>query len=52
MDEKGIPYTENNSREEMIALGMTQVPILSVDKVLLGFPEANKWVNEQTIAER
>jgi len=47
LDSKGIIYKENNSVEEMLALGLTQVPALLVDKSMLWFAEANEWVNNQ-----
>jgi glutaredoxin len=52
MDEKGIPYTENSSVDDMASLGVKQVPVLAVDDRLMGFPEANQWINEQSTAER
>lgn len=44
---KGISYTENNSVDEMLGLGITQVPVLSIDGILLQFKEAVTWVNNQ-----
>lgn len=46
LDSKPIQYTENNSVDEMLALGITQAPVLSVDGKLLTFVEANEWVNK------
>ena len=46
MDSGAIAYTENSSREEMLSLGIKQVPILSVDGELLDFAQANEWVNQ------
>lgn len=45
--EKGIDYTENNSVDEMMSMGIMEVPVLSVDGKLLDFSEAVKWVNEK-----
>ena len=45
LEEKNIEFVEKDSVEEMIGLGITQVPVLSVDGVLLGFKEAVTWVN-------
>lgn len=42
-----IEYQENNNVDEMIGLGISQVPVLSVDGKLLNFVEANKWINER-----
>lgn len=41
----GIEFTENNSVQDMMDLGFSQAPILSVDGKLLGFKEANDWIN-------
>lgn len=45
--EKGIGYTENNSVDEMLSIGIVEVPVLSVDGKLLDFSEAVKWVNDR-----
>lgn len=42
-----IKYTENNSVDEMLSLGISQVPVLSVNNKLLDFSTANDWVNQQ-----
>lgn len=47
LDSKGISYTENNSVDEMLGLGITQVPVLSIDGALLQFKEAVTWANNQ-----
>lgn len=47
LDAKGVEYTENNDVDVMLALGISQVPVLSVDSELLSFVEANQWVNER-----
>lgn len=45
--EKGVQYTENNSVDEMLKLGIAAVPVLNVDNRLLDFKEAVDWVNKQ-----
>lgn len=45
--DKSISYTENNAVDEMTALGITQVPVLSVGGKMLEFKEAVEWVNRQ-----
>lgn len=45
--EKGIQYTENNSVDEMLKLGIEAVPVLKVDDRLLDFKKAVDWVNKQ-----
>lgn len=47
LDEKGIKYTVNLSVEEMMAIGITQVPVLCVAGKLLQFKQAVDWVNTQ-----
>lgn len=46
LDEKSIRYSENKSIDEMLELGIVQVPVLSVDKQLLSFAQANEWINK------
>lgn len=46
LKQAGIEYIENNNQEEMIALGFTQIPVLSVDGVNMSYAEAKKWVKE------
>lgn len=47
----GIEYTENNNIEEMLALGITQVPVLSVDGELLSYNDAKTWVQSNNKGE-
>lgn len=49
LQKKGIKYEENNDVEAMIAKGLTMAPALEVDGVILGFAEANKWINEYEV---
>lgn len=49
LDDKHIMYTENNSVDEMMCLGIMQVPVLSVNKNLLDFSQANEWLNQYGI---
>ncbi len=51
LEQKGIVYQENNAIEEMMELGITQVPVLKVGNDLLAFADANDWVNKQERAE-
>lgn len=45
--DKSIEYTENNSVEDMTALGITHVPVLSVYGELCDFKDAVEWINRQ-----
>ena len=47
LEAKAISYEKINSVDEMLALGISEVPVLSVDGQLLNFTEANKWINDQ-----
>ena len=47
LSEKNIAFRENKDTEEMVALGIDYVPVLSVNGELLQFKEANDWVNQQ-----
>ena len=47
LDAKSVIYEEENSVDKMIAMGINQVPVLSVDGELLAFGQANEWVNKQ-----
>lgn len=51
LDSKAVSYTENNTVADMMALGITQVPVLAVDGELLSFSLANKWVNQYRAEE-
>jgi len=51
LDKAGISYTENNSVDEMLALGFTQIPVLSVDGLNLGFKDAKNWIEENNKGE-
>ena len=45
--EKGISYTENNSVDEMLGLGINTVPMLSVEGELKDFTESTVWLRNQ-----
>ena len=47
LKKKNIKYTENNSVDDMLALGITSAPALGVDNVIYNFKEANDWINGQ-----
>lgn len=44
MNEIGIEFTENNSVEDMLALGIRQVPVLSYNGDLMNFNQAIQWI--------
>ncbi len=45
--EKDIPYTENRSVDEMLALDIKTVPVLSVGGDLKNFTESVAWLRDQ-----
>lgn len=46
LNEKNIVYDEVNDIDNMIALGLTEVPWLKVDGRMMNFGEAIKWINQ------
>ncbi len=47
LEEEKIEFLENKDVNEMISLGIDQVPILYVNGELLDFVAANKWIKER-----
>ena len=47
LDMKGVLYEQNTDTDDMLALGIDEVPVLKVDDKLLSFAEAVKWVSTQ-----
>lgn len=45
LEMKNVPFSENNSVEEMQSLGFQEVPKLSIDGVILDFMDALDWIN-------
>lgn len=41
-----IDYQIITNKDEMIRIGITEVPVLNVNGELLGFSEANNWINK------
>lgn len=48
LDNAGISYIVNSNVDDMQKLGITQVPVLSVNGDLKPFKEANEWLNLQS----
>lgn len=42
--DKHFKYIENNSVDDMLSLGITQVPVLYVSGKLLNYREAKEWI--------
>ena len=47
LGEKNVEYSKNNSVDEMISLGFTELPVLKVGEDMLSFKDALAWVNQQ-----
>ena len=46
LNAKGIRYEMCKDRDEMLRLGISACPVLSVDNELLDFAHANNWINQ------
>lgn len=46
LDEKNIKYTVETDENKMMKLGITTVPVLSVDGAYLSFTGAVQWLKE------
>ena len=47
-----ITFNENNNIDEMVSLGIEQVPIIKLeDNTLLDYNEALKWISSYTEVE-
>lgn len=49
LDDANIVYKENNNVDDMLKLGLEQVPVLFVDGTVFNFDEAVKWIREQNV---
>ena len=47
LDEKNISYKEDDDLAHMLSLGVTTVPVLSVNGSFMEFKAAVDWVNQQ-----
>jgi Glutaredoxin and related proteins len=46
---KNIKFKEINDREEMVKRDIFQVPVLEIDNKIMGFVEANSWINSYSV---
>lgn len=46
LDTAGICYEKRCSVDEMISLGISHVPVLSVDGTFMDFHDANAWIEK------
>lgn len=49
MEGKNIVFTEITNIDEIIAKGISTVPVLEVNNKQMDFIEANSWVNNQGV---
>ena len=47
LDEAGIEYTENNNVDEMLSLGINEVPVLKVNGELLNYNSSIEWLSNR-----
>jgi hypothetical protein len=47
MERKGIIFEETTDLEPLAAAGVASLPQLEIDGILMGFSEANNWVDAQ-----
>lgn len=45
LKEKNISFTETDEKQKIIASGYMTFPVLEVDSQLMGFVDANNWIN-------
>ena len=45
LTENGIKFTKIDDKEEMINKNILNVPVLEIDGKIMGFVEANDWIN-------
>lgn len=44
LDSFKVPYTVNDSVEDMLKLGFSKVPVLAVDGSFMDYSEARSWI--------
>lgn len=47
LEDKNIEYELVTDVDEMLKKGFQSAPVLEVDGKVMGFSEANKWINER-----
>ena len=47
LNEKHLEYSECKDVDKMVVMGITSVPVLSVDGNIYNFTDAFRWVEEQ-----
>ena len=45
LDVKNVSYTEFADKEQMVSMGFSEVPVLSVDGEQMNFTAAIEWIN-------
>ena len=47
LDNKGVVYTENNSVDDMLKLGIMEAPVLTVNGERMNFTQAISWLKQK-----
>ena len=47
LEQKGIAFTENTDKKQMISMNFVKVPVLEVTGERMDFSHANQWINTQ-----
>lgn len=47
LQEKDITYEEFTSVDDMLSMGIKEVPMLGVEEKLMSFKESVEWIKEQ-----
>lgn len=47
LEQKGITFTENTDKQQMLSMNFVRVPVLEVDGERMDFSKANKWIDNQ-----
>ena len=47
LEQKGIAFTENTDKKQMISMNFVKVPVLEVNGERMDFSKANQWIHNQ-----
>ena len=48
LDAAGVAYRVITDTDQMLAMGLTHLPMLSVDGMMMNYPAALAWLKERT----
>jgi len=52
LQEYNIEFEEENNVDSMLSIGITTVPMLNVDGVMMDFSQAIQWLNTKTKGDK